>query len=433
MMAYFTTPYQDEDCSNKYCLACDQTERTRLRLRGLCKDSNLDNIYVPVNRDNYLMYSGWRGSDIYFDNLRGMWTAKVILHSKENVHVTFATTKASYESLSLGTNEWTVYNDSRQCSNEPEYTVELSLSICNSKQFACRDGSCIDMSKRCDGVNHCKDKTDERECSLVYIDSSYDKNINPPPVGDKAKTQVDISIDLISILEIDEIKSKFYVKYNLQTDWFDRRLSFYNLKENASMNILSPDKHDNIWVPNLIFDNTDSNEEAKYDKKAYIKVIPSKTFDYKVSNYESKDNTYIFDGKENGLQSERTFNTQFICSYKMNWYPFDTQTCYMDLIMKKNADEFIQLNPQKMKYSGPIDLSTYFVRSTSICLAIISSKEGVRVKVVLGRPLLSTILTTFLPTVLLNVIGHVTNYFKPFFFEAVITVNLTVMLVLATM
>ena len=42
-------------------------------------------------------------------------------------------------------------------------------------------------------------------------------------------------------------------------------------------------------------------------------------------------------------------------------------------------------------------------------------------------------LTIFLPTILLNVIGHATNFFKAFFFEAVVSVNLTVMLVLTTM
>ena len=51
----------------------------------------------------------------------------------------------------------------------------------------------------------------------------------------------------------------------------------------------------------------------------------------------------------------------------------------------------------------------------------------------MGRRILSSILTVYLPTVLLNVMGHVTVYFKPFFFEAIITVNLTVMLVLTTM
>lgn len=57
----------------------------------------------------------------------------------------------------------------------------------------------------------------------------------------------------------------------------------------------------------------------------------------------------------------------------------------------------------------------------------------VEVEVVLGRRLIGTFMTIYMPTILLNIIGHSTNYFKPFFFEAVVTVNLTVMLVLTTM
>ena len=63
----------------------------------------------------------------------------------------------------------------------------------------------------------------------------------------------------------------------------------------------------------------------------------------------------------------------------------------------------------------------------------IKKKDGVRVSLTLGRRLLGTILTVYIPTILLNVIGHSTNYFKSFFFEAVVTVNLTCMLVLVTM
>ena len=58
---------------------------------------------------------------------------------------------------------------------------------------------------------------------------------------------------------------------------------------------------------------------------------------------------------------------------------------------------------------------------------------GIRVTVTLGRKLLGNILTVYVPTILLNLIGHSTNYFKSFFFEAVVTVNLTCMLVLVTM
>ena len=49
----------------------------------------------------------------------------------------------------------------------------------------------------------------------------------------------------------------------------------------------------------------------------------------------------------------------------------------------------------------------------------------------LGRRLLLT--TVFIPSLLLNIIGHITNYFKPFYFESAIAVNLTVMLVLVSM
>ena len=47
-------------------------------------------------------------------------------------------------------------------------------------------------------------------------------------------------------------------------------------------------------------------------------------------------------------------------------------------------------------------------------------------QVVMGRRLMGVFLTIYMPTILMNIIGHSTNYFKPFFFEAQVTVNLTV-------
>ena len=55
------------------------------------------------------------------------------------------------------------------------------------------------------------------------------------------------------------------------------------------------------------------------------------------------------------------------------------------------------------------------------------------VELKLGWRLLSIIMTVFIPTLLLNLIGHSANYFKQFFFEAVISLNVTIMLVLTTM
>ena len=43
------------------------------------------------------------------------------------------------------------------------------------------------------------------------------------------------------------------------------------------------------------------------------------------------------------------------------------------------------------------------------------------------------ILTTFLPTILMNIVGHMANYFKEDFFEGLMSLNVTVMLVLTTL
>ena len=54
-------------------------------------------------------------------------------------------------------------------------------------------------------------------------------------------------------------------------------------------------------------------------------------------------------------------------------------------------------------------------------------------KLVMNRRINNELLTTYLPTVFILVIVYATNYFKPFFFEAVVTVNLTSQLVLTTL
>ena len=48
------------------------------------------------------------------------------------------------------------------------------------------------------------------------------------------------------------------------------------------------------------------------------------------------------------------------------------------------------------------------------------------VEIVLGRRLIGTFMTIYMPTILLNIISHNTNYIKSFYFEAILTVNLTV-------
>ena len=61
-----------------------------------------------------------------------------------------------------------------------------------------------------------------------------------------------------------------------------------------------------------------------------------------------------------------------------------------------------------------------------------SSKHGLRLVIVMKRKIISEIMTTYLPSALLIAITFATTFFKPFFFEAALSVNLTTMLVMTT-
>ena len=54
-------------------------------------------------------------------------------------------------------------------------------------------------------------------------------------------------------------------------------------------------------------------------------------------------------------------------------------------------------------------------------------------EIIFKRRLTNEMLTTYLPTVLLLFITYATTWFKSFYFEAALTVNLTVMLVMTTL
>ena len=121
----------------------------------------------------------------------------------------------------------------------------------------------------------------------------------------------------------------------------------------------------------------------------------------------------------------RLYNIDFFCDYDMRWYPFDAQTCLMIMKLGGGTNKLVSLSPGLLRYLGPEELTQYYVKKYSMEETSVENEKGLSISITFGRRLLGTILTVYLPTVLLNVIGHATNFFKPFFFEAVVTVNLT--------
>ena len=132
----------------------------------------------------------------------------------------------------------------------------------------------------------------------------------------------------------------------------------------------------------------------------------------------------------------------------MFWYPFDIQECTMEFNLKEVTAMFVELVPgdqfknknkpkkhreefvtESLKYTGETMLDEYYIDN----IALFDGESVMTVKITFGRGLFTIILTIYLSTILVNVIGHSAVFYKDSFFEAQVSLNVTVMLVQVTM
>ena len=243
-----------------------------------------------------------------------------------------------------------------------------------------------------------------------------------------------MSVDLTKILKIDEVEGSFRTKLLLRRQWLDPRLSYRNLKKEGRVNLLSPSEEETVWLPLMVFENIPSNED-------WIEILVSQEYNI-VRNDEGNfdpveltdiDNAFIFSGEQNSHYLSREFTILWNCDFNMMWYPFDTQTCAMQFKIINEFADRVKLNPQHLAYSGPTDLTQYVVIRSIMCQASVGEYKGVEVNISFGRPLISNILTVFIPTIILLTISHISKVYDQRYIDMVVMVNLTVLLVLATL
>ena len=70
--------------------------------------------------------------------------------------------------MPVGKNLWTIPADDCSDLAQPQHRpLNLHLAVERPGNFCCDDGTCVDSELVCDNKVHCRDKTDERNCSLV--------------------------------------------------------------------------------------------------------------------------------------------------------------------------------------------------------------------------------------------------------------------------
>ena len=91
------------------------------------------------------------------------------------------------------------------------------------------------------------------------------------------------------------------------------------------------------------------------------------------------------------------------------------------------------LFPAHLQINPNISLSRYTLSRIRMCKSAIETFKAIIVEVTLARQIVSSILTVFVPTILLVVISFMARFYIDDHIDMVIQVNLTILLVLATM
>ena len=96
-------------------------------------------------------------------------------------------------------------------------------------------------------------------------------------------------------------------------------------------------------------------------------------------------------------------------------------------------EETVKLLPGNLTMSQPTDMAIFRMTDWDLLNNDIRpGKKGISMTIVLKRKITSEMMTTYFPSLLLTAITFATTFFKPFFFEAALSVNLTTMLVMTT-
>ena len=102
----------------------------------------------------------------------------------------------------------------------------------------------------------------------------------------------------------------------------------------------------------------------------------------------------------------------------------------MDFQLEQFARDGVELEPNVIEMLSPTELTQYYIKTWSLDFNDPDLPgAGIKMEIVLKRRLTNELLTTYLPSFLLLLISYATTFFKPFYFEAALTVNLSVMLV----
>ena len=343
-------------------------------LRGHCYHSNI--FFNPlVMADGTFYYSGYKdGIDIVHNREKKIWEGV-----DRGTGAVYAESYASYKSLLIGVHEWSVKKQEyAPCAKD--WTLNLTITACKIFEFTCSNGACISLNHRCDGRYDCMDGSDEDQCELVVLRDGYDKGIVPPALDLEQILKIRVFVNVQEVIGINEIKSLFHAKFKISVSWFDRRISFHNLINSTRVNILLESEKEKIWVPKFSFLNLNKEIDGIFNNEEVILIQPNKDYQFLHSGTNNLLNNRIFNGENNSLLMSTTYSPKLFCSFDQNMilFPFDTQTCSIDVVTLGNLELFADIKLGEPFYSGTGTFSGFYFKNIENCNVKIDDTQVLR-------------------------------------------------------
>ena len=101
------------------------------------------------------------------------------------------------------------------------------------------------------------------------------------------------------------------------------------------------------------------------------------------------------------------------------------------MVLESTAANRVKLVARTLSMEQEADMNLFYITEHHL-VNTSHPRKGVSMDIKFKRKIMSEMMTTYLPSILLMMITFATTFFKPFFFEAALSVNLTTMLVMTT-
>ena len=127
---------------------------------------------------------------------------------------------------------------------------------------------------------------------LVVPNHGYNKFLTPPPLGSDDKLNLTIDFDILKILQISREQNFISLTFILKKTWYNRLLSYQNLKHNRQNKIFEDDKK-MIWTPFIDFLNIENKDKCceTIGESKYI-IVPNENLNHTKNSYTEYLNAF---------------------------------------------------------------------------------------------------------------------------------------------